>query len=324
MRFLIFLTFLFTFPFAIFAGSPKESLKQQIDSVQTNTKADTLIANNEELIRKAFVRDSLTYKYLKPDPNRPNPFTDSLLKEIIVTDPYLLKPAKSIKIRKNNYGLGQVINRSPLWFFLSIIALTTFFAIIKIVFKKQIDLIFRAFYDPRVLNQINKEDHIFVSWQFLFLYLLFSLTVGLFICLILYKVKSFSGATDFYFFLLVSLLVFLFFGFKILILRFLGFLFKVQRLVKDYTNIIYLTYFNSLFFLLPLTIGLGLINFNEHYTLFWVITSILTVIIGFQLARIMVNILINYRLSKFYLILYLCVLEICPILILARTINSSL
>jgi hypothetical protein len=216
------------------------------------------------------------------------------------------------------------VRRSPIWFFVTIIGLITLFAIVKIVFKKQIDLIFNAYYDHRILNQINKEDHIFVSWQFLFLYLLFSLTVGLFICLVLYKVKSFSAASDFYFFLLVSMLVFIFFGLKILILRFLGFLFKLQKLVKEYTNIIYLTYFNSLFFLLPLTLGLGLLNRSEHHNIFWMITSISTVIIGFQLARIMVNILINYRLSKFYLILYLCVLEICPILILARTINSSL
>lgn len=324
MRFLILLIFLFSFPLVIFAGNTTNVTKPKIDSVQINTKKDTFLVNNEQAIRKALVRDSLKFKYLKTDLNRPNLFLDSLLKETIVTDPYLLKPAKSIKVRKNNYGLGQVINRNPLWFFITILGLTAFFAIIKIVFKKQIDLMFSAFYDPRVLQQINKEDHIFVSWHFLFLYLLFSLTVGLFICLLLYRIKSFTAATDFNFFLLVSVLVFLFFGLKILILRFLGFLFRIQKLVKEYTNIIYLTYFNSLFFILPLTLGIGLLNISEHYTIFWVITSVLTFITGFQLARIMFNVLINYRLSKFYLILYLCVLEICPVLILARTIYSSL
>ncbi|MBC7654281.1 MAG: DUF4271 domain-containing protein, partial [Oligoflexus sp.] len=40
--------------------------------------------------------------------------------------------------------------------------------------------------------------------------------------------------------------------------------------------------------------------------------------------RITFNILLNYRLSKFYLILYLCTLEICPIILFAKTISTSL
>jgi hypothetical protein len=48
------------------------------------------------------------------------------------------------------------------------------------------------------------------------------------------------------------------------------------------------------------------------------------VIIGVQFIRITFNILLNYKLSKFYLIIYLCALEICPIILLAKTISISL
>ncbi len=318
------MTFLFCFAYASFASIQKDSIIYKADSAQILRKQNKLIADALFLARTTFIRDSLSFQYLKPDPNRPNTFVEKLLKEVIITDPYLLSPAKSLKIKKSNFGLGQTINKMPLWFFASIIILIAIFGIVKVVFKKQVDLIFKAFYDNRILSQINKEDNVFVSWQFLFLYLIFSLTVGLFISLFLYKVKAIYAASDFYIFLLISLLVFMFFGLKILVLRFLGFLFKVQKLVKDYTNIIYLTYFNSLFFLLPITFGLSLMNFEKNNTIFWVITAILGLTITFQFARVTFNILINYRLSKFYLILYLCTLEICPILILARTINSSL
>lgn len=301
---------------------------QQDSSVKDNStnfrRNNFIVIDSAAKARIAFLRDSLTYSYLKPDPNRANQFTDSLLKEVLVIDSYLLTPAKSVKIKKNNYGFGEIIPKEPLWFLLTSILLIVFFGIIKILFKKEVDLIFRAFFDNRTLSQLNKEDNVFVSWQFLFLYLTFALTVGLFACLILYKASASGPATEFTIFLLVSLFAFVFFGIKILILRLLGLVFKVQKLVKDYTNIIYLTYFNVLFILLPVTFCLSLINIQEQYYLFWGFLALFSAIVAFQYLRITFNILLNYRLSKLYLILYLCALEICPILIFAKTINTSL
>lgn len=301
---------------------------QQDSSVKDNItnfrRKNFIVIDSAAKARTAFLRDSLTYSYLKPDPNRANQFTDSLLKEVLVIDSYLLTPAKSVKIKKNNYGFGEIIPKEPLWFLLTSILLIVFFGIIKILFKKEVDLIFRAFFDNRTLSQLNKEDNVFVSWQFLFLYLTFALTVGLFACLILYKASASGPATEFTIFLLVSLFAFVFFGIKILILRLLGLVFKVQKLVKDYTNIIYLTYFNVLFILLPITFCLSLINIQEQYYLFWGVLALFSAIVAFQYLRITFNIILNYRLSKLYLILYLCALEICPILIFAKTINTSL
>lgn len=274
--------------------------------------------------RITLVRDSLIYTYLKPNPNRANQFTDSLLKTVLVYDKYLLTPPKSVKIKKNNYGFGEIKAKDPVWFLLTSIILLIFFAIIKILFKKEVDLIFRAFFDNRTLGQVNKEDNVFVSWQFLFLYLNFVFSVGLFVCLIFYKSSASISAAEFSIFLLVSLFAFVFFGLKILVLRLLGFVFKVQKLVRDYTNIIYLTYFNLLFVLLPITFCLVLINLQEQYYLFWTIMMLFSGIITFQFLRITFNILLNYRIPKFYLIIYLCALEICPILIFVKTIDTSL
>lgn len=277
-----------------------------------------------EKARITLVRDSLIYTYLKPNPNRANQFTDSLLKTVLVYDKYLLTPPKSVKIKKNNYGFGEIVANDPVWFLLTYIILLIFFAIIKILFKKEIDLIFMAFFDKRTLGQVNKEDNVFVSWQFLFLYLNFVFSVGLFVCLIFYKSSASASAAEFSIFLLVSLFAFVFFGLKILVLRLLGFVFKVQKLVRDYTNIIYLTYFNLLFVLLPITFCLVLINLQEQYYVFWTLMILFSGIITFQFLRITFNILLNYRIPKFYLIIYLCALEICPILIFAKTINTSL
>ena len=274
--------------------------------------------------RTKLIRDSLVYTYLKPNPDRANQFTDSLLRTVLVTDKYLLTPAKSVKIKKDNYGFGEIITKDPVWFLLAAVILLIFFGVIKILFKKEVDLIFRAFFDTRTLGQVNKEENVFVSWQFLFLYLNFVFSVGLFACLIFYKTSASVTAAEFPIFLLVSMFAFAFFGLKILVLRLLGFVFKVQKLVRDYTNIIYLTYFNFLFVLLPVTFCLALINLQDQYYLFWALVILFSGIVTFQYLRITFKILLNYRLSKFYLIIYLCALEICPILIFAKTIDTSL
>ncbi|MEO5910712.1 MAG: DUF4271 domain-containing protein [Pelobium sp.] len=322
MKFLLFFLLLFIC-FDGFSQLNKDSLQLKKDTT-VNPYRSRYIPDSATLARNNFVRDSITWHFLKPDPARPNPFIENLLKETIVTDPYLLTAPQNLKVKKNNYGLGQYISQKPFWFLPVILGILLFFGIVRIIFKNEIDVIFKAFYDDRILSQINKGENILISWQFLFLYLIFSLTVGLLICVILYGAKSSYLATDFKFFLLLSLFAFIFFGVKILILRFLAFMFELQKLVKEYLNIIYLSYFNSLFVLLPLTFCLVFIN-SQHSPLFITIGIVLFfAIIGFQFLRITIKILLNYRLSKFYLILYLCALEICPILIFATIINTSL
>ena len=125
-------------------------------------------------------------------------------------------------------------------------------------------------------------------------------------------------------FLIISVFVFLFFSLKILVLKFLGFLFQIQKLITDYLNIIYLTFFNSLFLLLPITFCLVFADIRQGYIIIWTFFILFSAIMAYQFTRITINILLNYRLSKFYLILYLCTLEICPILLFAKTINISL
>ena len=322
MRLLYLLLLLFCTNFAKGINIEQDSLIKDSIFKFRNNKYSAI--DSAEKARITLFRDSLIYTYLKPNPNRANQFTDSLLKTVLVYDKYLLTPPKSVKIKKNNYGFGEIKAKDPVWFLLTSIILLIFFAIIKILFKKEVDLIFRAFFDNRTLGQVNKEDNVFVSWQFLFLYLNFVFSIGLFVCLIFYKTSASVSAAEFSIFLLVSLFAFVFFGLKILVLRLLGFVFKVQKLVRDYTNIIYLTYFNLLFILLPITFCLVLINLQEQYYLFWTIMMLFSGIITFQFLRITFNILLNYRIPKFYLIIYLCALEICPILIFAKTINTSL
>ncbi|OAQ40516.1 hypothetical protein A5893_06095 [Pedobacter psychrophilus] len=307
----------------LFAQNAKDSIQVIIDTTKAKARFYPII-DSAALAKKKFTRDSIINYFLNPDPKRENPFFDKLIEDNLVSDQYLLSLPKNVKIIKSNYGLGKFLIKDPLWFLICILSILLLFGILKIIFSKEISLLLRAFFDTRTLIQINKEDNALVSWHFFFLYVLFSLTLGLFISIVLLKLKGFAAAKNIDNYLIISGLVFLFFGLKIFLLRFIGFLFQIQKLIRDYLNLIYLTYFNTLFLLLPTTLYLILskITYGNLFSNIFLVAFL--GIIGVQFIRITFNILLNYRLSKFYLILYLCTLEICPIILFAKTISNSL
>nr|WP_294900553.1 DUF4271 domain-containing protein [uncultured Pedobacter sp.] len=306
------------------AFANQDTTAKTIDTAKNEIYKPRLIIDSAALARKNFVRDSITWHFLRPDPNRANPYVEQLLVNNVTTDPYLLSLPKNFKRVNNPYGVGNYLNKYPTWFLVAILTLLTMFGVVRLVFSKEIANLFRAFFDNRVLSQIDKEENVLITWQFIFLYLIFSFTVGLFICLLMYKTGASSAATDFSSFLIVSLAAFVFFGLKIFTIKFLGFLFELQKLTREYLNIIYLTYINSLFLLLPATFILTFVGFNHGHLVIWGFVVLFSIFIGFQLLRLTFKILLNHQLSKFYLFLYLCTLEICPILLFVKTINSSL
>lgn len=315
--------YLLLLSFSLF-GTPLQDSVKTTDTVTKIAYKPRIVIDSAALARKNFVRDSLTWYYLKPDPKRANPYVEKLLADNVTTDPYLLSLPKKFKKVNSSYGVGNYIGKYPTWFLVAILALLTMFGVIKIAFSKEVSDLFTAFFDNRILSQIDKDENVLVTWQFIFLYLVFSLTVGLFVCLLMYKTSASSTATDFSSFLIVSFIAFVLFGLKILTVKFMGFLFELQRLTKEYLNIIYLTYINSLFVLLPVTFILTFVGVNQSHAVVWAFAILFSILIGFQLFRLLSKILMNHQLSKFYLFLYLCTLEICPIILFVKTIDISL
>lgn len=272
--------------------------------------------DSAELAQKQHIRDSLRWMYLKPDPNRKNLFVEEMLKKYIVSDPTFI--SQYIPGAEAKYGTGKSLPRYLKWELFVLLFLLTAFAVLRMAFKKQMELVFQAFYNDRALAQINKEENLFNSWYFLFSYLLFSLFVGLFIYLFLDRLRGAEGA--FMLFLSISVFFMLFLGFKILSLKFLGYFFYLQKLTKEYINSIYLSFFNVSLFFIPLTICFALSITNSN----WVLIGGLGIVLlafGLQMLRVIIHILNNYKVSKFYLILYLCTLELCPIVVIVKALG---
>ena len=268
------------------------------------------------------VGDSLAMQYIGlPDPNRPNAFTDSLRQYVIVQNGNFM--AWLAFAHQLELGIGtdaERPSREP-WILVAIGLLLLFLGIIRVAFPNEVLSIIQAFYNDRMLLQVNKEDTLYSSWPFVFLYILFGFAVGLFIylCNVHYTAHGYSGIERF---LGISLVVMLLFILKIVATRLLGFIFDLQRVVREYVSILYLSYFNAALVFLPIVLVLSL---APRTFATWIVPAALIMVLClfiFRFVKTARNLLVNYPFSKFYLFTYLCCLEIAPILILVKVLGN--
>ena len=277
------------------------------------------------LARQQFITDSIMrHTWLLPD---------SLLDRYMIIDSIL--QADVVPLKKGEfwyeltgkgkaesfYKLGRPIPKGEPWVLAFMLFLLLLFGILRISFQKQLGDIIQAFYSNRVLNNLYKEDNLFTSWPFLFLFIQFGFTLGMFLYLISQYYQISYGAGGLQFFVTISILIVVLFALKIFVLRGLGHLFYVQKLVHEYITVLYLSYFNISLIFIPLVLAFALTPLRYGMYFISAAAMLVTVTFIFQFVRAGYNILSNNRFSKVYLFLYFCALEICPILIVIKAIG---
>ncbi|MFD0792655.1 DUF4271 domain-containing protein [Mucilaginibacter litoreus] len=272
-------------------------------------------------LHEQYVSDSLAMRYIKAaDPNRPNAFIDSVLKANAYKGDQFLN--FSLKSKKILQGYGHTRPSRDIWVIGVIITLLLFAASINITSSKDVSNVFQAFYQRKNTGQAGKEESPINAWTFIGLFILFGFTFGLFLYLLTtgyYKV--YYTIAGFQLFLTLSFVIIVLFAAKFLVLRFIGFVFDINKLVSEYISILSLTYFNITFVFLPVALCFSLIA--DTFIPFLLAATLILVIVIFiwQYLRSSVGIISNFRFHKFYLFVYLCALEICPILILIKALN---
>jgi len=249
---------------------------------------------------------------------------DSVEKEYMFPKLDLLawqKKYQNFKKKANPYQLGQSIPKGNVGLLGFIFLMLVVFAVLKNAFSKQLFAIIQSFFSNRVLNNINKEDNLFSSWPFLLLFIQFGFILGMFFFLVAQYYDMYQAKDGFKFFFTISVTIIIFYALKLVILRFLGVLFNVQKPVNEYISILYLSYFNASLLFIPLVVAFALSPLKYGGIYIALAILVLAIIFTFQLIRAGVTILSNNKFSKMHLILYFCALEICPVLILIKTIG---
>lgn len=222
---------------------------------------------------------------------------------------------------KDKVHVGILKYERKRWVLFTSLFLFLAFAIVRFFFSSDVKLIVSAYFNERIIVQVSKEDTILTSWPFIFLYLLFSLALSLFVCIFYAYILQRFDFLSFTNYLKISAIIAIIFALKIGFIRFIAFVFEIQRLVKEYVTILYLIYFNSLLFLLPVVLVVSLVPLEYLSYIFSFTVIIGIMLFSYRFLRTALNVVSQQQFSVFYLILYLCCLEIAPILILVRLLS---
>jgi len=312
--------------FLVFAVLMAFSVKAQVVPI-SDTSSRVLVLSDSATVESASIAaiDTLTPNVLKIRDSLTNAKWLDSLNNGYGFEVFSLQKLISLannSYEKIDYQYGNLLPKGDVWVLAIIGFLLVLFAILKNTFGKQLSAVVQSFYSNRALTNLNKEDNLVTSWSFLLLFIQFGFTIGMFF----YLTAQYRGLPQvqqggFSFFIIISVSVIVLYLLKIVCLRFIGFVFDVQKPLHQYISILYLSYFNTSLLFVPIIIAFALSahKYGSGYVFLGIFALI--VIFVFQFLRAAINILSQYRFPKLYLFLYFCTLEICPILILIKAIG---
>lgn len=237
---------------------------------------------------------------------KPVEFTESLF------SPHLLSTKKIEPIPKVAMEQNWIVYVFVLILFLA--------AILRVFYQKKFTLFINAFISRRFSNQILREENALTQSTSILLSAIFFISASLFFYLVSkYFHQNISGYSEWQSFLLILLACVGFYFLKLFINKVGGYIFKTYKETEEYI-------FNQ--FLVLQILGLLLIiwsillkfstNINKEIFIY---AGFSTLLLGFIIRMVKSFGIVNMNTySPVYIFLYLCTLEILPLIIIVKLI----
>jgi len=286
--------------------------------VDPNTVSPFLPDSIVKATRQKQIQDSIVFAYLMPDSLRSNHTMDS----IRTNNLYKMLSGPSAHLNKREAEQrGFLRNARPSWIMAVVLGLLIFTGLLNAFLSNDIKSVIQSLYNKQAISQTDKEGGLINSWAFVGLFILFSLSLGLVLYLLTQYYNIAYSLSGFALFISFAAMISLLVAFKFIILKFIGFIFQIENLISEYISVLNLTYFTMAFVLLCIAICFSLLA-NRFIPVLLNFTLALTMLIFlWQYLRNSMKIISDFRFHKFYLFVYLCALEICPVLIIIKALN---
>lgn len=184
---------------------------------------------------------------------------------------------------------------------------------------KKLSQIIKGFYINRYSNQLSRDELSIGNRVSVFLSLFFILTLTIFISRVIpyYGFKLFTSSVvvlD----IVTALLITAIYCVKFAIIKLFGYLFQIQKEANDYMMTIFL-FCNTLgLFMLPIVICLTFVKQVSPTVFIYAGMGIIGIFIGVRIIRAIILGFNSSEISKIYLFMYLCILEILPVFIMVK------
>lgn len=209
----------------------------------------------------------------------------------------------------------------PFWLFMVLMVIASLVVIVRIFYRKNISEITRAFLSMSITGQLMREENILQQRASIILTLIFNLTAA-------YIVWQFGSAlaqqlpfslNDFGRFLFFAFLISIIYSIKYVVLRLAGFIFETSQEMDAYIFNIFLS--NNIFGMVLFPIAVILFLYPQLSDSRLILSVIIVLALLFYIFRLLRGILIGRASSGYtpvYLFLYICALEIAPLMVLLK------
>lgn len=214
---------------------------------------------------------------------------------------------------------------NDMWLFALLFTAYTIYVSLRVVYSKRFRQEMRAFFTSRTVNQMMREEYALSNRVSIGLSLLFILLFSLF----LYQVFDYYGYFNIesyppvrFYFAIVGFVVVLF-ALKLLLVRILGVVFRMEGAVNEYIFNIFLHHKALGLFLFPVTIALAFVKDISPPHLIVAGWCIIALVLVYRTLRTILGGVQAAGISKYYLFLYLCTLEILPLIVILKVFISQ-
>lgn len=196
--------------------------------------------------------------------------------------------------------------------------------IAKILGGKNLSYLFKSILLNKNLISFYKQNNPFNTFYFIILIINFFITLSIFVFELskIYNLNFIPHSSFESFFKILSF-IFIMYIIKILTSKILAFIFKYQEIVNIYLLIIFLL--NSLMgvILLPVTLLISFLQENISLNILNISFLIIILIFVIRLIKIFTISFFYYSIRSYYLFLYICTLEILPLIVLFKWLIVS-
>lgn len=225
---------------------------------------------------------------------------------------------KGHELKYSKSNLDQCRNSNMDWIIGVVLFVFILSTWVRITAEKRFIQILKCFISSRPTAELSREGIIFSQRGSIELFITFIFSTSLLIYLVCdYFYPAFDEANGFLTYVKIVTIITGIYVSKFIILKVLGSVFNIANEMGEYITNIFV--FNEIFGLviLPLLI---LIAYSSFFDILFIDVAIVIFIL-FYLYRLLRGVLIgtkNLKFSKFYLFLYLCTLEILPLMVLIK------
>jgi hypothetical protein len=217
-----------------------------------------------------------------------------------------------------NRNLIKVRKTEGHWMIFTLLSIILLYTIIRNVYDKTLVVIFQAYWNDRAINQFTRDDNFLKLRNTLLYFILFTTVYGLLLKFIFnfFEVNiTYKGIEEY---MIICLFTGTFYLTKFLLMKISGFIFSIQKLISGYLSILSISNFVYAIIVMPMLIFYQFILSSYQPYLLGLILILFCFNTIYKYLRTGSFILNNFQFPKFYLFLYLCTLEIMPLLIIYK------